>query len=194
MIVNKRDKRCQIIDVAIPENGRVREKEDGKVEKYQDLAREVRKMWDARTKVIPVVMGALGSVPMNLKNNLKVIDVELCGNDPEMYTVVVTNKFKKGARDVEERKSSRLCYQEPEKKPALTLVRTTKVITPPWYKGRLVEPSHEVLICCSLSKLFCLQWKAFDLLKKMMYILWVVALLEACGVTKHGRLLGSLLR
>ena len=35
-----------------------------------------------------------------------------------------------------------------------------------------------------------LQWKAFDLLSKMRYILWVVALLEACDVTKNGRHLG----
>ena len=37
---------------------------------YQDLAREVRKRWDVKAKMIPVVMGALGSVPM-------VIDVEI---------------------------------------------------------------------------------------------------------------------
>ena len=41
------------------------DQEGEKVEKYQDLAREVRQMWDARTKVMPVVMGALASVPMN---------------------------------------------------------------------------------------------------------------------------------
>ena len=34
-------------------------------------------MWDVKAKVIPVVMGALGSVPMNFKNKLKVIDVEI---------------------------------------------------------------------------------------------------------------------
>ena len=45
----------------------MREKGDEKVEKYQDLAREVRKMWGVRTKVIPVVVGALGS---NLGSNL----------------------------------------------------------------------------------------------------------------------------
>ena len=54
VIVNKRDESCQIIDVAIPEDGRVREKEDTKVEKYQDLAGAVWKMWDVRKKVIPV--------------------------------------------------------------------------------------------------------------------------------------------
>ena len=55
-----------IIDVAILGDGRVGEKEDEKVEKYQDLARAVRKMWDVRTKVDSVVMGALGTVPVGL--------------------------------------------------------------------------------------------------------------------------------
>ena len=41
--------------MAIPEDGRVREKIK-KVEKYQDLAREVGKMWGVRTKVVPVVV------------------------------------------------------------------------------------------------------------------------------------------
>ena len=34
---------------------------------------------------------------------------------------------------------------------------------------------------------FWLQWKAFDLLYKMRYILCVVAMLEVCDVTKRGR-------
>ena len=50
--------------------------------------------------------------------------------------------------------------------------------------------SAEFLMCCSISKRFCLQWKAFDLLNKMRYILWVVALLETCNVTNKGRHLG----
>ena len=33
-------------------------------------------------------------------------------------------------------------------------------------------------------------WKAFDLLNKMRYILWVVALLEVCDATNNGRHLG----
>ena len=45
-------------------------------------------------------------------------------------------------------------------------------------------------ICCNISKRFCLEWKAFDRLYKMRYILWLVTLLEVCDVTKHGRHLG----
>ena len=53
-----------------------------------------------------------------------------------------------------------------------------------------MEPLVEFLICCSISKQCYLQWKAFDLLYKMRYILWVVVLLEACDVTNNGRHLG----
>ena len=53
-----------------------------------------------------------------------------------------------------------------------------------------MEPVLEVLICCSIPKRFYLQWKAFDLLYKIRYISWVVALLGACDVTNNGRNLG----
>ena len=48
-------------------------------------------------------------------------------------------------------------------------------------------PPLELLLCCSISKRFYLQWNAFDLLYKMRYILWLVALLGACDVTNNGR-------
>ena len=51
--------------------------------------------------------------------------------------------------------------------------------------GVWMKPTLEFLTCCSISKRFYLQWKAFDLLNKMRYILWVVALLEACDVTNN---------
>ena len=53
----------------------MREKEDEKVEKY--LVSERFEKCEDVTKVLLVVMRTLGSVPMNVKNNLKVIDVEI---------------------------------------------------------------------------------------------------------------------
>ena len=76
----------------------------------------------------------------------------------------------------------------------LTLGRKRKVIPPPWYKGVVDEglpPSPlGFLICCNISKRFFLQWKAFELLYKIRYILLVVTLLKVCDVTKHGHHLG----
>ena len=77
LIIDKSEKNCQIIDVEIPEDERVRANEDEKVEKYQDLVTEVRrKMWGVRTKVIRIVVEALGTIPLSLKENLWTIGVE----------------------------------------------------------------------------------------------------------------------
>ena len=66
----------------------------------------------------------------------------------------------------------------------LTLGRTCKFIPPPWYKWvGWMDPPLEFLICCSVSKRFYLRWKAFDILYRMRYILWVVALLG--GLWRH---------
>ena len=56
--------------------------------------------------------------------------------------------------------------------------------------GGEVGTPLEVLVCWSIPKRFYLQWKAFDLLYKIRFILWVVALLVACDVTNNGRHLG----
>ena len=54
-----------------------------------------------------------------------------------------------------------------------------QIHTPTVVQGSGVDgpPPLEFLICCSISKRFYLQWKAFDILYKMRYILWVLALL-----------------
>ena len=70
----------------------------------------------------------------------------------------------------------------------------TQIYTPTDHRGTRgwgwLNPFPEFLVCCSIPKRFCLQWKAFDNLNKMRYILWVVALLEACDFTNNSRHLG----
>ena len=53
-----------------------------------------------------------------------------------------------------------------------------------------MKPPLEFLNCGSTPQRFYLQWKAFDLLYRMRYMLGVVALLGAYDVTKNGRHLG----
>ena len=53
-----------IIDIAISVDNRVDEKGRKKVEKYQDLGREIARIWSMRkVEVIPVVFGALRTMP-----------------------------------------------------------------------------------------------------------------------------------
>ena len=61
ILVNKKAKSCVIIDVAIPGDCRIREKEIEKTEKYQNLKRELKRLWSLKkTEVVPVVVAALG--------------------------------------------------------------------------------------------------------------------------------------
>ena len=54
----------QIIDVAVPGDARVKLKEKEKIDKYPDLAKELRKLWKVKTRVVPIVIGALRTIPI----------------------------------------------------------------------------------------------------------------------------------
>ena len=58
VIIDKSDKSCQIMDVVIPKDGRVREKKKTKkLKSIKTAAREVPKIRGIRSKVSPVVVG-----------------------------------------------------------------------------------------------------------------------------------------
>jgi len=49
-----------LIDVAISGDRNVIKKEAEKILKYKDLIIEIQRMWNVKTKVIPVILGRLG--------------------------------------------------------------------------------------------------------------------------------------
>ena len=51
-----------MMDVAVPSDQNISLKEFQKLSKYKDLEIEVTKMWKLKTKIIPVVIGALGMI------------------------------------------------------------------------------------------------------------------------------------
>lgn len=55
----------------MPQDARVEQSQDEKFEKYQDLARKIRRIWHIKVKVMPLIVGALGTVPMAFKTNLE---------------------------------------------------------------------------------------------------------------------------
>ena len=66
--VNKMEKTAIIIDIAISGDKRIIDKGKKKIEKYQNLKREIQRLWNhKKIDVIPVVLGALGSVTRNFE-------------------------------------------------------------------------------------------------------------------------------
>ena len=55
-------KTCILIDVAISADNNVIKKEAEKILKYKDLTIEIQCMWNVKTTVIPVIIGATGTI------------------------------------------------------------------------------------------------------------------------------------
>ena len=67
VVVEKENNKAMIVDIASPWYHRVYEKEGEKIEKYQDLKREIGRLCGIRhLEVVPVVVGALGVVSNRL--------------------------------------------------------------------------------------------------------------------------------
>ena len=51
VLVDKKERSCKIIDFAVPGGSRIEEKERDKIEKYQDLRRELQKIQNVKVKI-----------------------------------------------------------------------------------------------------------------------------------------------
>jgi hypothetical protein len=67
IIKNKKEKTCALIDVAIPADRNVVQKEAEKKLKYKSLGTEIQRMWNLKCTSIPVIIGATGIVTKNLR-------------------------------------------------------------------------------------------------------------------------------
>ena len=59
-----------LIDVAVSKDRNVRKKEAEKILKYKDLTIEIQRMWNVKTSVIPVIIGATGTVSKSFRKYL----------------------------------------------------------------------------------------------------------------------------
>ena len=62
LVIIKKKRAWRIVDFAIPANHRVKLKESEKKDKYLDLSRELKKLWNMKVTVIPMIIGALGTI------------------------------------------------------------------------------------------------------------------------------------
>ena len=58
---------CMIIDVAISGDRNVIKMEAEKILKYKDLTIEIQRMWNVKTKMIPVIIGATGTISKSFR-------------------------------------------------------------------------------------------------------------------------------
>jgi hypothetical protein len=61
---------CILIDTAISRDRNVIKNEAEKILKYKELTIQIQRMWNVKTKVLPVIIKATGIIPKSLKKYL----------------------------------------------------------------------------------------------------------------------------
>lgn len=77
IVVKQQGGECLIIDVAIPMDKNLKEKESEKKLKYANLETEIKRMWNCKAKIIPVIIGATGIVEKASARYLKSLPCEV---------------------------------------------------------------------------------------------------------------------
>ena len=62
-----------LIDVAIPGDRNVIKKEAEKILKYKELTKKLQRMWNVKTRVIPVIIVANGTISKSFRKYVSVI-------------------------------------------------------------------------------------------------------------------------
>ena len=83
----KKKKICKIVDLAVSADHRIKLKECEKRDKYLDLARELKKLWNMKLTIIPIVIGAFGTVTKELLKGLE--DLEVGGRAETIQTTAL---------------------------------------------------------------------------------------------------------
>ena len=76
-VVDKARRKCLIVDVAIPGDQNTTKKELKKINNYSELRVEIARVWNMETEVVPVVIGALSSIPKNLHHHLESLGIKV---------------------------------------------------------------------------------------------------------------------
>ena len=59
------------MDFAVPAYHRIKWKENKKKDKYLEITRELKKLWNMKMTVIPIVVGTVGTVTKGLVQGLE---------------------------------------------------------------------------------------------------------------------------
>ena len=74
VIVNMKKIICQIEDFHVPEDHIMKLNESEKLDKNMDLASKLKKLWNMKVSVIPIIVGILGTHSENLEVDFRRIE------------------------------------------------------------------------------------------------------------------------
>ena len=77
VVLYKNERKCHLVDIAVPGDKRISLKEQKKIDNYIELKQEVKKIWSlSQVVVVPVVVRALGVTPKRLIDWLEKLNIK----------------------------------------------------------------------------------------------------------------------
>ena len=76
ILINQQEKKWAIVEFSVPQDKNVLLKEEEKIQRYIPLAKEICKVHGVSTKIVPIILGSLGTVTNQIKADLTVLEME----------------------------------------------------------------------------------------------------------------------
>jgi len=91
IMCDEKENTCLLSDIAIPDDSNVNTKEAEKLSRYTYLEIEVSRMWEVRTEIVPVIIGALGTIKKGFDQNFQLLQSHLSA----IVSVYISHDIKK---------------------------------------------------------------------------------------------------
>ena len=89
-LVDKTNNKVSLIDVAVTWDSRAEQKEQEKKDNYQDLLTELMRLRDKPVEIVPMIIGALDTIPKSLKSNQKELGADVAPGSLQKSVVLET--------------------------------------------------------------------------------------------------------
>ena len=70
VLINKKKSTCNLVGLAVPADNRMKIEESKKRDEFFDLDRRLKKPWNIKVLVIPIVIDVLGTITKSLEKRL----------------------------------------------------------------------------------------------------------------------------
>ena len=75
IIINKKKRISKFVEFAVPADHRINLKESEKKDKYLDIARELKELWNMKVAIVPILISAIGTITKGLLKGLEYSEV-----------------------------------------------------------------------------------------------------------------------
>ena len=87
----KKENKWVLIDIAVPADYNIEDTEKEKIRKYEDECFEIKRVHQvSSTPVVPIVVGALGAMPKQLRKSLEFLGIPDIAGSLQMTAILAT--------------------------------------------------------------------------------------------------------